>query len=85
MSGENLLGSNEDCRIPDSLCFTRGFLEDNTESMRDGAAYGMAVHGAVRNMDMINCFASFLPGAAPASHAGNHWHHCLGRGAGCHD
>lgn len=37
--------------------------------MGDGAAYGMAVHGAVRNMDMINCFASFLPRAVPDKRA----------------
>lgn len=42
-----------------------GFLADNEESRRDGTAYGMAVQGAVRNMDMINCFASFLPRAVP--------------------
>lgn len=37
----------------------------NEESMRAGATYGMAVQGVVPNMDMVNCFASFLPRAVP--------------------
>lgn len=46
------------CPSPDSG-------KGSEESWRDGAAHGMAVQGAVRNMDMINCFASFLPRAVP--------------------
>ena len=42
-----------------------GFLAESENSRRDGAAYGVTVQGAVRNMDMINCFASFLPRAVP--------------------
>lgn len=40
-----------------------GFLAGDEESMRAGATYGMAVQGVVPNMDMVNCFASFLPRA----------------------
>lgn len=38
-----------------------GFLAGDTKAKEDGAALGNAAQGAVRNMDMINCFASFLP------------------------
>lgn len=61
----NLLGMTQgefDTRFP---VLRDGFLADDEESRRGGAAYGMAVQGAVRNMDMINCFASFLPRAVP--------------------
>lgn len=61
----NLLGMTQgefDTRFP---VLRDGFLAANEESQRDGAAYGKAVQGAVRNMDMINCFASFLPRAVP--------------------
>ena len=51
-----------DTRFP---VLREGFLAESEISKRDGAAYGMAVQGAVRNMDMINCFASFLPRAIP--------------------
>ena len=42
-----------------------GFLAGNEESMRAGATYGMAVQGVVPNMDIVNCFASFLPRTVP--------------------
>jgi hypothetical protein len=42
-----------------------GFLAGDAEAKKDVAALGNAAQGAVRNMDMINCFASFLPRAIP--------------------
>ncbi len=42
-----------------------GFLAGDAQAQKDGAALGNAAQGAVRNMDMINCFASFLPRAVP--------------------
>lgn len=42
-----------------------GFLAGDAKAKKDGAAWGMMTQGAVRNMDMINCFASFLPRAMP--------------------
>jgi len=42
-----------------------GFLADDAKAKEDGAAWGIKAQGAVRNMDMINCFASFLPRAMP--------------------
>ena len=43
----------------------KGFLAGDAKAKEDGAAMGNAAQGAVRNMDMINCFASFLPRALP--------------------
>ena len=42
-----------------------GFLAGDTKAKEDGTSWGNKVQGAVRNMDMINCFASFLPRAMP--------------------
>ncbi len=42
-----------------------GFVAQDEVARGRGARYGVLVQGAVRNMDMINCFASFLPRAVP--------------------
>jgi len=42
-----------------------GFLAGDAKAKEDSAAWGIKAQGAVRNMDMINCFASFLPRAMP--------------------
>ena len=43
----------------------KGFLAGDAKAKEDGAALGIIAQGVVRNMDMINCFASFLPRAVP--------------------
>jgi len=42
-----------------------GFLAGDAKAKKDGAILGNVVRGAVCNMDMINCFAFFLPRAVP--------------------
>ncbi len=61
----NRLGMTEDEFANRFPVLREGFLAGNEESMRAAATYGMALQGVVRNMDMVNCFASFLPRALP--------------------
>jgi len=42
-----------------------GFLAGDAKAKEDGASWGKTAQGAVRNMDIINCFASFLPRTIP--------------------
>lgn len=43
----------------------QGFLERNRQIFGTVMRLGAIAHGAVRNMDLVNCFACFLPRAVP--------------------